>query len=52
MKLPYPIQPARVSYEHRDLIPIRGAHALVAAAMIPVVGFVAYVVARLLFSIG
>jgi hypothetical protein len=49
--MPLPIQPARIAYEDRDLIPIRFGHALAAAVILPVVGFIAYVAARLLFSI-
>lgn len=51
MKLPYPIQPARITYENRDMIPIRLTHVFAALAILPVVGFVAYVAARLIFSI-
>ena len=50
-RIPYPIQPARITYEQRDLIPIRFSHALAAVTILPVVGFIAYIIARLVFSI-
>jgi phage shock protein PspC (stress-responsive transcriptional regulator) len=50
MKLPYPIQPARVRYDDRDMIPVRLTHVFAALALLPVVGFIAYAIARLVFS--
>lgn len=58
MKIPLPIHPARrpiddgyeVNFD-RDIIPIRFSHALLAVVAIPLTGAVAYVVARILFSI-
>lgn len=59
MKLPIQITPARrdipngyeVDYAERDIIPLPFGWSLVAAVGIPVVAFIAYVIARLVFSI-
>jgi len=59
MKLPYPVTPARrdipngyeVDFAERDIIPIRFDHALAAVLILPVVAFIAFVIARLVFSI-
>ena len=47
MKLPYPITPARVHHNEG----IRGQHVLLAITILPTIAFIAYVAARLMFSI-
>lgn len=51
MKIPYPIQPARVLHEDRDFVPIRIRHIAIAAIGLPSIALIAYAVARFIFSL-
>ena len=51
MKLPIPITPARINHADRDLIPLRPHHVLLVVTLVPLVAAVAFVIARLVFSI-
>jgi len=51
MKIPLNIQPARVRYEERDLIPVSFASIAAAVIILPLVGFVAYLIATLIFQL-
>ena len=51
MKIPIPIQPARVDHSERDLIPIRLTHILSAVLVLPAIGSAAYIIARIILSI-
>jgi len=49
-KMPYPIEPARIPYADRDLIPIRLSHILSAVLILPAIGSAAYIIARIILS--
>ncbi len=51
MKIPIPIQPARINHADRDLIPIRLTHILSAVLVLPAIGSAAYIIARIILSI-
>lgn len=51
MKLPIPIESARVPYAERDLIPIRLTHILSAVLILPAIGAAAYIIARIVLSL-
>jgi len=51
MKIPLNIQPARVRYEDRDLIPVSLTSIAAAVIILPLVGFVAYLIATICYQL-